>query len=93
MEALHQISDRLKLAVIALFCSDIDVWFVGQNKGDGRMEIQGVFTTRKRAVAACRTPDYFIMRQILNQSVPHETVEVDDPRYPPHEYPLIQRSP
>jgi hypothetical protein len=56
------------------------------------MEIQGIFTTRARAVAACQTPEYFLMRQILNQKAPHETVEEDDPRYPPFEYPLAHRS-
>lgn len=57
----------------------MDVWVVFQNVNEDpheapvRTEFQGVFDSREKAVAACRTERYVIGRCRLNDAAPHET--------------------
>lgn len=61
------------------------VWFVGQlrfeSMGDlepSPWEMQGIFSDRDKAVAACRSVDYFIAAVELNAQLPDEKMSVDD---------------
>lgn len=66
---------------------DMKLWIVGQlrgrwNKGRCVWDFQGVFQSRRKAVAACRTKKYFIFSARLNESYPHEECEGTDGCYP-----------
>jgi hypothetical protein len=56
------------------------LWFVGQlrysngNETPSSWELQGVFSTRDLAVAACRNPNYFIAELKLDAALPDETM-------------------
>jgi len=54
------------------------VYVVGQYKHgeipDVVWELQGVFSTKENANAACRTEDYFVVELTLDESLPHETM-------------------
>ena len=56
-----------------------DLWLVGQFREVGRAgnvwDYQGVFSSRAKAVAACRTADYFIAPVMLDQEIPDEAQE------------------
>ena len=63
------------------------LWICGQLKGkwhkDGsKWEFQGVFDTRKKAVAACRNDSYCIWSAQLNEELPDEMVLGADACYP-----------
>ena len=63
------------------------VWVVGQwyrEAEDGRQvwEMAGVFSTEEKAVAACRTANYFVGPLPVDTEFPHETVEWPDCYYP-----------
>lgn len=58
------------------------VWFVGKNIGDGRCELQGIFRTREKALKACRKSEYFIMRVMLDEQLPDETIQILEFEYP-----------
>lgn len=63
----------------------VTVWVAGQYRGDGEpWDIQGVFSTEEKAVAACRTPDYFVGPLTLDAELPHEVV----PDWPGSYYPM-----
>ena len=57
----------------------MDVWVVMQNVNEDPcqppvlFEFQGVFDSREKAVAACRTDRYHIGRCTVNDEAPHET--------------------
>jgi hypothetical protein len=57
----------------------MDVWIVLQNVNEDphsspvRFELQGVFDSREKALAACRTNRYFLGRCRMNEEAPHET--------------------
>lgn len=49
------------------------VWVVGQYRADtGNWDIQGVFSSEAKAVAACRTDAYFVGPLTLDAELPHE---------------------
>ncbi len=62
------------------------LWIVGQYKsGIGkeiRWEMQGVFSTKEKAIKACRNYKYFIGSEILDQEIPDETTTFKDFEYP-----------
>lgn len=57
----------------------MDLWIVFQNVSEDPyktpvlVEFQGVFDSREKALAACRTERYLLGRCRLNDSAPHET--------------------
>ncbi|MEW6770107.1 MAG: hypothetical protein AB1330_01760 [Bacillota bacterium] len=62
------------------------IWLVGQYKS-GKFpnvvwELQGVFTLKKRALAACVNENCFIVPLELNKAFPEKTVESEDAYYP-----------
>lgn len=67
-----------------------DVWIVLQNVNEDpsqspvRFEFQGVFDSRDKALAACRTDRYHMGRCRLNEEAPHETTTawLRDASYP-----------
>lgn len=65
----------------------MQLWIVGQFReqapGGNVWDFQGVFANRDLAVAACRSPDYFIAPAGLNESIPDDAQE-----WPGCEYPL-----
>ena len=65
------------------------VWIVGKQINwytEGSVwEIQGVFSNEALAVAACRTPLYFVGPLTLNESLPDETVVWEGCYYPSEE--------
>lgn len=57
------------------------LYIVGQSKGDS-WEFQGVFSTEKKALKACRNRTYFIGPIKLDKSLPAETCDWKDAYYP-----------
>ena len=57
------------------------LWIVGQVKSHG-WEFQGVFLSKERAIAACRTDQYFIGPATINESLPHERRVWEGAYYP-----------
>lgn len=55
---------------------DTKMWLVGQYKNIGMWEFQGIFTTEKLAVNACRDENYFVMEVLIDTEIPHETSEM-----------------
>lgn len=51
------------------------LWLVGQNKGDGRCEIQGIFDSKDAAKAACEKINYWLAPLNLNEALPDSTIE------------------
>lgn len=70
----------------------MNMWLVGQYRAeteDGPVwDYQGTYSTRERALAACRTPDYFIMATKLDAEVPHEA-ELVTVEYPYQQLPSV----
>jgi len=68
----------------------MDVWIVLQNVNEDptqspvRFEFQGVFDSREKALAACRTDRYHMGRCRLNDEAPQETTTdwLQDACYP-----------
>jgi hypothetical protein len=56
-------------------------WMVGQIRQDG-WEFQGIFDDEGLAQAACRFPDYFVQPVTMNESLPHETVQIPGCYFP-----------
>lgn len=49
------------------------VWIVGQHDDpEQQWQFQGVYSTRAKAEAACRTKDYFIAHVEMDEEMPHE---------------------
>ena len=71
------------------------LWLVGQvrsHDGAGKTvcwEFQGLFDTEEKAVAACRSPWYWIVPVVLNEERPDETTPGWEGSY----YPVAQVSP
>ncbi len=61
-----------------------ELWLCGQAKSeDGRCwEFQGIFSTKEKAIAACRHEWYFIAPVELDAELPDETVEMAGAYYP-----------
>jgi hypothetical protein len=63
-----------------------ELWLVGQYKSGkiGKIvwEFQGIFSTEKKAVAACRNFRYFVEKVTLDQECPDESVLFPDGYYP-----------
>ncbi len=60
----------------------MEFWLVGQEIGkknsDGRYawDFQGIFSTKKKAEAACKDESYFVMPNcIVDEELPKESVE------------------
>ncbi|MDB4914061.1 MAG: hypothetical protein JWM95_1705 [Gemmatimonadetes bacterium] len=49
------------------------VWLVGQVRGHGQWEVQGVFSSEDKAVAACRNQWHFVMPLELDAELPDQT--------------------
>lgn len=69
----------------------MELWICGQYRsggdngvGDVVWDFQGVFSTRAKALAACRNRNYFIAPVVLDREVPDETEEMPGYEYPLH---------
>jgi len=51
------------------------LYLVGQWKDAEPWHVQGIFSSEKDAVKACRTDTYFVMRVEADTPLPHEKVE------------------
>lgn len=59
------------------------IYFVGRYKqSEKAFDIQGIFTTRNRAIAACRTWEYFVIPLPINTAFQHETIVAENTFYP-----------
>lgn len=60
------------------------MWLVGQvtNEDTLTWDFQGIFDSREKALAACRTRLYFISPVELNINYPHKTVAFTAEEYP-----------
>ena len=58
------------------------VWLVGQVRGNGAWEVQGVFSAEERAIAVCESPSFFVMPLEMDKAVPSETSENAGAYYP-----------
>jgi len=69
----------VKLARVGIDPDNLTLWVVGQYRAEtdaGRVwDIQGVFSMREKAVAACRNRSYFLGPIKLNESLPEEMIE------------------
>ena len=53
----------------------MNIWLVGQWKGtETPWEVQGVFDSEQKAIAACVDDQYFIGPLTLNEEMPQETM-------------------
>ena len=54
---------------------EINLWIVGKNllRGNGSWEFVGVFDSEVKAVASCRTHQYFVGPVRLNEAFPDES--------------------
>lgn len=52
-----------------------NLWLCGQFKNveTKEWEVQGIFDSEQKAIAACRTHMYFIIPLTLNESLSHDT--------------------
>lgn len=70
--------------------SDETVWVCGKNVAETETgivwELQGVFTTKEAAVAACKGENYFVGPVELNKEMPDEPIE-----WKGCEYPLLEK--
>lgn len=65
-----------------------ELWIVGKVKPEEyphAWEFQGVFSSRKLATEACRTPRYFVAPATLDATLPDETFEWPGLVFPPLE--------
>ncbi len=64
------------------------LWIVGQTREYGppqqgsRWDFQGVFDSERKALAACKTPAYWIAPIELNQELPEEPLELPGACFP-----------
>jgi len=58
------------------------VWFVGQYRSKKIFEIQGIFSTKTKAIDACRKRTYFILPLWLNEQLPDKTTIPKNVTYP-----------
>lgn len=62
------------------------LWLVGQYKGgeepDTQWDFQGIFSTRDKAVDACRNERYFVVPVIVDQEEPDELGTFDGAEWP-----------
>lgn len=62
-----------------------ELWICGQWQEDFKLwEFQGVFSSRAKAIKACKNIRYFIFPALLNKELPMETVIPDGFEYPHH---------
>ncbi len=68
----------------------MQVYFVGQHSEDDSKpwEIQGVFSSHDKAVAACYDDKYFILELEVDKELPRETSPMDSA----FEFPTFNRS-
>lgn len=57
------------------------MWLVGQYRsgesGNVIWEFQGIFSTREKAMAACRNVNYFIHEVVMDEEIPDEPLIMD----------------
>lgn len=63
------------------------LWICGQLRGKWKpngsiWEFQGVFSTKPKAIKACRNSKYFIFSAKLDEELPDETLYPPDAVYP-----------
>ena len=51
------------------------VWLVEQWKDDGLHELQGIFSSKEKAVDACALDTFCVTRVVLDEALPIETVQ------------------
>ena len=67
------------------------LWIVGQHKeeieeGKNVWEFGGVFDSEDKAIAACRSDDYYVAPFELNEAQPDETCKMIGSYYPFYDY-------
>ena len=64
----------------------MELWICGQHQSENGDEVawlfQGIFDSKEKAIAACRTDKYFIAPVTLNESLGHEPIAFPDGEYP-----------
>lgn len=65
----------------------MQLWLCGQCKSGEKLEsiiweFQGIYSTRTKAVAACRNSNYFICPVTLDEELLDETMQMPDTEYP-----------
>ena len=58
------------------------IWICMQYKENGFGEFQGAYSTKEKAIAACREWEYGIGPCDLDQEIPHDTTEWEGFYYP-----------
>jgi hypothetical protein len=62
-------------------------WLVGQWREGKPWEVQGIFSTKKKALVACRTDQCFLYPFVLNEEQSLETSPMEGQIYPLAVYP------
>jgi hypothetical protein len=64
------------------------LWLVLQYRESKDFDVQGIFTSREKAIAACVTDQFSIMRLVPDEQLPVEKMDA------PHNwYPLLEKEP
>lgn len=63
---------------------NIQMWVCGKYISEGKWEFQGVFSSERLAISACRDDNYFIGPAIVNAALDDETIT-----WPGSYYPLL----
>jgi hypothetical protein len=58
------------------------LWLVEQWFPDKAQDFQGIFSTKERAIAACKLDTFAVTRVILDRELPIETVDREKCWYP-----------
>ncbi len=70
---------RLLAALLRRRCR---LWLVGRHVRGNHWDVQGIFRSRERAVAACRSARYFLFPLDLDVELPEETTVPFKLEYP-----------
>ena len=66
-----------------------ELWLVFQYRDDAPPDFQGVFSTKQKAIEACKSPNYCVCGPaVVDQELPEETSE-----FPKGWYPLLESEP
>ena len=58
------------------------LWLVGQYRLGHRFVFQGIFSTKKKAIAACKNWRYWIVPVLIDKQLPDESISMSGSYYP-----------
>jgi hypothetical protein len=79
---VHERMEREAAALQAQLDSHASLWLVGRHVRGNHWDVQGIFSTREKAVSACKSARYFIFPLALDQELPEGSSEPFALEYP-----------